>query len=173
MDQDMQPFEPQTILHPTDYSPGSQAALCQAAALACAHGAGLVVLHVVPTLGAGPVSYGEAASRRQPEGYHERLWEEFRSQVRWPAGLGHVELVLREGDPARAITLTAAELGCELIVMAGHDRPGPGGWLFRGVAERVLRRAPCSVLIVKENQTAPAARSYPGPCGSPTSSRRW
>ncbi len=139
----------ETILHPTDYTGDSQTALDYAAKLALAHHVRLVILHAVDTLGPERLTYGEAVSQRQPEGYWRRLWEEFHNRVSVPPGLEDVELLLHEGDPAEAIVRTAAERGCNLIVMAGHERSGFGHWLFRGTAENVLCRASCPVLVVK------------------------
>jgi nucleotide-binding universal stress UspA family protein len=141
------------ILLPTDYSEEARTALAYATRLALVHHARLVVLHVVATLGPERLTYGEAVSQRQPEGYQRRLWAEFHRQVPLPPCLEDVELVLREGDPAEAIVHTAAERGCNLIVMAGHERSGFGRWWFRGTAEKVLGRAACPVLIVKEAGT--------------------
>jgi nucleotide-binding universal stress UspA family protein len=63
----------------------------------------------------------------------------------------HAEYLLRAtqaGDPCEAIVACAAELDVELIVMGKH-RIGFVGQLVAGsVAERVIRRAPCPVLIV-------------------------
>jgi nucleotide-binding universal stress UspA family protein len=142
-----------TILHPTDYTEEARMALAYAARLALVHHARLVLLHVVDTLGPERLTYGEAVSERQPEGYRRRLWEEFHSQVSLPASLGDVELVLREGDLVEGIVRTAAERGCKLIVMASHERSGFERWLLRGTAEKVLGRASCPVLIVKRPGT--------------------
>jgi nucleotide-binding universal stress UspA family protein len=63
----------------------------------------------------------------------------------------HAEYLLRAaqaGDPGGAIVACAAELDVELIVMGKH-RIGFVEQLVAGsVAERVIRRAPCPVLIV-------------------------
>jgi len=138
----------QTILHPTDYTEDSRAALSYAAKLAFSHHARLVVLHVVDTIGPERVTYGEAVSQRQPEGYRRRLWEEFHSRVQLPFDLEEVVLVLREGDPVEAIVHTATEQDCDLIVMASHERSGFEHWFFRGTTEKVLNHATCPVLVV-------------------------
>jgi len=141
------------ILHPTDYTEKARLALAYAARLALVHHARLVILHVVDTLGPERLTYGEAVSQRQPECYRRRLWEEFNSQISLPPSLEDVELVLREGDLVKAIVHTAAEQGCNLIVMASHDRSGFDHWLFRGTAEKVLGRASCPVLVLKASST--------------------
>lgn len=54
-----------------------------------------------------------------------------------------------EGEPLDAILDRAAAWGAELIVLASHDREGTDRTMFRGMAEEVAHRAPCSVEIVR------------------------
>jgi nucleotide-binding universal stress UspA family protein len=154
-------MDPETILHPTNYSDDSQAALRYAAALARLYAARLVVLQVADTPGPEKVTYGEIAAQRQPEGYRQRLWTEFRRRLRLASELEDAELVLREGDAVDAIVRTATEWGCGLIVMAGHERLGWESLLFRRTEEKVLAQAPCPVLIVRP---AAARATCPGLC---------
>jgi nucleotide-binding universal stress UspA family protein len=57
--------------------------------------------------------------------------------------------VLYEGDAARAIVETAAELPAQMIVVGTHGRTGLGRLALGSVAEAVLRASPCSVLVVR------------------------
>jgi hypothetical protein len=61
----------------------------------------LVILHVAGTLGPENLTYGEAASQPQPEGYQQRLWEDFQRRVPLPPGLEEVELYLAVTQPNR------------------------------------------------------------------------
>ena len=142
-------LKPRIILHPTDFSECSTYAFHVAADLAKEHGALLLVLHVVDTLGPENITYGEATSQLQPEGFQHRLWEEFRRQI--PSLPAEVALrpLLAEGDPATAIDRTAREQHCDLIIMGTHGRTGLDHLLMGSVAERVVRYVPCPVLIVK------------------------
>jgi nucleotide-binding universal stress UspA family protein len=65
--------------------------------------------------------------------------------------------VLLEGDPATEIVRFATEEAMNLIVMGTHGRSGLERLLLGGVAEKVLRDAPCSVLVVKLPRPKPAA----------------
>lgn len=141
-----------SILHPTDYSEPSQYALRMAASLARDYKARLVLLHVASTLGPELVTFGEVAKELEPEGYQHKLWDELR-QLTLPGGDVTIELLLREGDPAREITRAAQDAGCGLIVMATHGRTGLDRLLMGSVAEQVMRTAPCPVLIVKSSQS--------------------
>ena len=136
------------VLHPTDYSERSRPALMEAAELAAAHGADLVLLHVVDTLGPEALTFGEMSSGLQPEAYRQRLFGELRQLRPEQAGL-HVVYVLSEEDVVTSVIRTASDLGCDLIVLGTHGAGGWARWLSSSIAEEVVRRAPCPVLVVK------------------------
>ena len=142
------------ILHPTDFSGPSDYAFRLAGSLARDHGARLIVLHSVLSLGPELVSYGEAVSELQPEAYRQKLWAELR-RVRLPDRTVAVEYQLAEGDPADEILRAAREAGAELIVMATHGRTGLRRLLMGSVAEQVTRKATCPVLVVKAPPDSP------------------
>lgn len=58
------------------------------------------------------------------------------------------ELLIREGKPATAILEAVAELSPDLVVMGTHGRSRLDHLLIGSVAERVVRKAPCNVLLV-------------------------
>jgi len=60
----------------------------------------------------------------------------------------NVEIVLRQGQPARAILDYAAEIGAEMIIIASHD-PDLSDYLLGSTAARVVRHAHCSVFILR------------------------
>jgi quercetin dioxygenase-like cupin family protein len=60
-----------------------------------------------------------------------------------------VEHRVAEGDPADEILLLTESLRCDLVVMGTHGRTGLGRFLAGSVAEEVLRKAVCPVLVVK------------------------
>jgi nucleotide-binding universal stress UspA family protein len=150
-----------TILFPTDYSELAQKAFHYAAEEARVHQARLIIMHAVDTLGPENVTYGEAVSEPQPAGYRKRLWDELH-QVKSPDPLVSVEYELVEDDPVEAIVRTATERNADLIVMGSHGRHGLLHVLGGGVAERVMRAAPCPVLVVKlPKKTAAAPEPAP------------
>ena len=67
--------------------------------------------------------------------------------------LGDVRQELRSGDPGLEICALAKELSCPLIVIPSHGRKGLTRILLGSVAERVIRHAECSVLIVRRDGT--------------------
>jgi nucleotide-binding universal stress UspA family protein len=136
-----------SLLHPTDFSDHSAAALELAAAVARDYGARLTILHVksVPAVPAGvmtpePVETPEEAAetRRRLDAVH-------------PAdpkvAVEHVMLV---GDESTEIVQLAKDEAFDLIVMGTHGRTGVRHMLMGSVAERVMRQAPCPVLTVKQ-----------------------
>ena len=75
-----------------------------------------------------------------------------------PRSIGpEVEYLTREGDPAAEAVRVAKETGCDLIVMGTHGRKGLGRLLLGSVAEGVLPRANCPVLLVNAAQQVLAA----------------
>jgi nucleotide-binding universal stress UspA family protein len=54
-----------------------------------------------------------------------------------------------EGDAAGIIVDTATVLDVDLIVMTTHGYSGFTRWMLGSVAERVLRGAPCPVLVIR------------------------
>jgi nucleotide-binding universal stress UspA family protein len=129
------------ILYPTDFTPFSAQAYFHAVTLAEAHGAALTILHVLVPSHPAP----EAAGDPDPRAYWKRRLEEVRpADPRVP-----VQHLLLDGDPAAAIVEHACTAGTDLIVMGTHGRTGLERLLLGSVAEKVIREAPCSVLVVK------------------------
>jgi len=61
-----------------------------------------------------------------------------------------VEIHTLFGDAGREIARFAKDNGVELIVMPSHGRSGIKRLLIGSVAERVLRLAPCPVLVLRK-----------------------
>lgn len=60
-----------------------------------------------------------------------------------------VESLVMEGDPVDMILRAAEETNSDVIVMGTHGRTALVRLLMGSVAESVLRKAPCPVLISK------------------------
>jgi len=125
-----------TILYPTDFSTYSNQAYFHAVGLAEAHGASLTVVYVLQ-----PGSKDAAEDRR--------YWRDQLEQVRPGNPRIAVHHVLLEGDPAAEITRYSADARIDLIVIGTHGRTGEERLRMGSVAEKVMREAPCSVLVVK------------------------
>lgn len=57
--------------------------------------------------------------------------------------------VVRTGRPATEVTALAAEIGADLVAVGSHGGGALERTLLGSVAEDVIERAPCSVLVVK------------------------
>ena len=133
------------ILVPTDFSTASDAALPHAEALAKQKSASLLILHVEETplaYGGGELYYG------LPEPTSERILAML-EQVRPSDPTVAFTHRLTMGDPAGEIVRIAAEEGAEMIVLGTHGRSGMSRMLMGSVAEAVVRRAPCPVLVYR------------------------
>ena len=134
-----------TILFPTDFSLASDAALPHAEALAKQAGARLLIVHVEePPLayGGGELYYG------LPEPSSERILKMLEDVKPTDSKLPFAHR-LTMGDPAGEIVRIAAEEGAEMIVLGTHGRSGMTRMLMGSVAEAVVRRAPCPVLVYR------------------------
>ena len=144
----------QDILVPTDFGPGSQAALARALDSLGPEGGRVVVLHVIderllePTLALFPEARMETLLARLRARAHERY-------AQLIAGIEQEQVefepLIVEGIPFVKIVQFARDLDVDLMVMAVHRGPAHfEQFLFGSTAERVMRVAPCPVLIVPE-----------------------
>jgi nucleotide-binding universal stress UspA family protein len=130
------------ILYATDFSSYSNQAYFHAVALAENHGASLTILNVyTPEVG---TLAGTAATQGD-----QQYWRSQLEQIRPVNARIPVQHVFLIGDPAAEIVRHATDAGIDLIVMGTHGRTGLERLLMGSVAEKVMRGAPCSVLVVK------------------------
>jgi nucleotide-binding universal stress UspA family protein/quercetin dioxygenase-like cupin family protein len=136
----------QTILHPTDFSENSGPAFQTACALARDYHAILYVLHVMEP------SSSPLMQAPPPEPLRSAESQESAAHLPWPQPsdpLIRVEHRLAEGDPAEETLRLTEALRCDLVVMGTHGKSGLGRFLTGSVAEEVLRKAVCPVLVVR------------------------
>ena len=140
----------QKILVPYDFSQHSEHALDWAIGLAEKWRARLELLHVIHILPPVVDIAGDV---------YEHV-----EQAQLAAAQKHLETVLstkaedssvlfdshvRRGVPFQAICDEAATQQADLIVMGSHGRTGLSHVFIGSVAERVIRHAPCPVLVTK------------------------
>jgi nucleotide-binding universal stress UspA family protein len=140
------------ILAPTDFSDASAPAVRDAADLAETFKAELVLLHVVPDLALAlpdavmptPVATPDldqmtADARTGLSALVDRL------------GIGRLgpKFEVRIGSPAGEIVAAAGDLKADLLCISTHGRTGLAHLLLGSVAEKIVRHAPCRVLIVR------------------------
>jgi nucleotide-binding universal stress UspA family protein len=150
------------ILCPTKLLPGSQPAVDFALALAAESDAAVEFLHVIESMPAGANGAHPFDGAPEFAGLRERMVEEADAELRAsiPPGLANwcdVRRRIATGDAARAILEAARTGGAEVIVMGTHattiDRA-----LFGSTVHRVVREAPCAVLVVRQPRSVRAAR---------------
>ena len=136
-----------TILQPTDFSERSKAAFDWACSLARDSKARLILLHVMPVSVApvmgGPPPNPMVSIESQP------AWT---GRFQWPASPDvsiEIEHRVAEGDSDAEILRLAGSLPADLIVIGTHGRTGLDRLLMGSVAEQVIRRSNCPVLVVK------------------------
>ena len=146
-------IELKKILVPTDFGEAADAALNYARAFARNFGASIDVLHVVEDVSARLLA-GEmyvAVPQRLQQDVEDAARKQLGERLidNDPQPLPVQRVVVASNAPAASIVNYAKETGIDLIVMGTHGR-GPMAHLLMGsVAERVVRLAPCPVLVVR------------------------
>lgn len=145
-------IELKKILLPTDFSDNSNQALDYASALAQKFDAEIHLLHVLQDLIALIPEPGVALI---PGDFHEELKQSAEQSLKQVLGSDSasglsVVRATRDGTPFVEIIRYAKENDVDLIVMGTHGRSGLSHVLLGSVAERVVRKAPCPVLTVRQ-----------------------
>jgi nucleotide-binding universal stress UspA family protein len=152
------------ILFPTDFSAAAEDAFSHATYLARIHGATMHVFNVVSPYdddANNPMEHlplkpidgdGEGEAMHYAAGGELDLAFTSDDEGTVPVVYGQ----LRSVSPAKAIIDYAEAEAIDLVVMGTHGRRGLERLLSGGVAEEVVRQAPCPVLTV-------LAREEPGP----------
>lgn len=145
----------QKILVAVDFSAHSDQAVRVAATFARCFDAPLTITHVYdPLVYAMPDGISLVS---QPQ--LERLFEALRGQLgevqrqALDAGAPRVETKLLQGHVAATLVDCAASGKFDLIVIGTQGRTGVQHLLLGSIAERVVRLAPCPVLIAKKAQS--------------------
>jgi nucleotide-binding universal stress UspA family protein len=146
----------QRILFPTDFSHNNDGALEYASTLAAETGALLYVAHVDEMQDLN-VAMGEAGYLIAAAVAHEGRPEVRR---RLENVVPTTEEVICEhyylrGSPVTEILAFAERENVDLIVMASHGRTGLSRLLMGSIAEGVIRKASCPVLVVRQPAPQP------------------
>lgn len=138
------------ILVPIDFSECSRKALLYAIPLAKEHGAALTLLYVVPTQYTTYDYGGPNAPLLESQAFvaAEKQLRELQPD---PAQVSS-EVLVRIGSPEQDILEAARETDADLIVLSTHGRTGLRHLVMGSVAEQIVRRAPCPVLVVREKE---------------------
>jgi nucleotide-binding universal stress UspA family protein len=143
-----------------DFSETGLLALQEALRRPCGH---LHVVHVVTDEDLAHVP-GETLLERQNgvlEILPAKLWDRVGTAGAHIGGVPqlHVSVHVRFGVPSAAITQVAADYDADMIVAGTHGRRGMERFVLGSVAEALVRRAACPVLIVREKDHASMRKS--------------
>ena len=141
-----------TIACAIDFSLHSKRALKDAAALAMAHQAKLVVMHVISTV-PHPAYYMAASDVLSDvfprlESFAKKQMAELVAELALPENVD-VETLILEGVIHEKINEVTRQHNASVLVVGTEGNTGLERFLLGSVAEKVLRTAPCPVLAVK------------------------
>jgi len=144
------------ILVPIDFSEHSKNALKYAIPYAIQFGARLDLLYVVePTIYPADFSFGQVGFPNIEEELRKRGNEELASLVKNEIkDRVAAEATVRTGKPFYEINEYARENKIDLIIIATHGHTGVEHILFGSTVEKVVRKAPCPVLVVRQPESS-------------------
>jgi nucleotide-binding universal stress UspA family protein len=137
------------VLAADDFTAPADRAVALAREIAQAAGVGLDVLHVIEEVNV-PSPYGDlVAPPFDYDAVEERATEALRVREEKARPVTPARTFVTLGDPVGEVLAHARKERVGLIVMGSHGLSGFSRALLGSVAEGVLRRARCPVLIVK------------------------
>ena len=138
------------ILCPIDHSDCSKEALKYAVSFAMRDEAKLYLLHIIDirsfneSLNAMPTQIPDNETLEQLRiKLLDCIPEEMRDDM-------DVEAIVAQGIPFAEIISTAKEKKIDMIVIGSHGRTGLSHMMLGSVSEKVVRKAPCPVLTVRQ-----------------------
>jgi nucleotide-binding universal stress UspA family protein len=140
------------ILVPIDFSDYSKNALRYAVQFAKQFKAKMYLIYVVePMIYPADFSMGQVAIPSMDADLQNRADEELKLLAKnFIDPSIKSETLIKTGKPFVEINETAKEVDADLIIMATHGHTGVEHLLFGSTAEKVVRKAPCPVLTLRE-----------------------
>ena len=135
----------ENVVVPVDFSDESFAAVEQALNFVDSPRR-IHVIHVLPDLVSGEpgMVWGTVDEDSRREHAKTALREKL-SDARFEG----IDVIVGFGDPAHEVADYAKSTSADLIVLPSHGRTGIARFLIGSVAERVVRLAPCSVVVLR------------------------
>lgn len=142
------------IVVASDFSAGADQAFTVALELARLGQGRLTVVHVIPPLVApSPLLDDMMVSEvnlRLRDNLSETSQAELERRYLDRAKDVAVSAEVREGDPVREVLDLVKERGADLLVLGSTGLSGLAEVFFGSVAAKAVRRAPCSVMVVRQ-----------------------
>jgi nucleotide-binding universal stress UspA family protein len=144
-------LQPKVVLAPIDFSDPAQDAAATAAHFASQFGAALLLVHVVPALPRLPANVSIFKETEYERTLHEQAVKRITelSAKYAQTGISVQSEVGTANDVGMEIVRIAERHKADLIAIATHGVTGWNSLLFGSVAEKVVRAAPCAVLLIK------------------------
>jgi nucleotide-binding universal stress UspA family protein len=135
-----------------DFSDSSHFALSEAADLTRRFDGELTLFHAyeLPEAGAGDVLASPPAIFERASRETKDALERWRAEAESIAGRP-VQTTVQVGDASAELVRFALEGGFDLVVVGTHGHKGFQRMMLGSVAERVVRRAACPVLVVRRS----------------------
>jgi universal stress protein A len=138
------------ILCPIDHSDCSKEALKYAVSFAMKDEAKLLLLHIIDIR-----SFNEGLDAMSTQIPNEETLEQLRVKLLdcIPEEIRDdldVEAIVIQGVPFAEIISTAKEKEIDMIVIGSHGRTGISHMMLGSVSEKVVRKAPCPVLTIRQ-----------------------
>lgn len=139
----------------TDFSENADTAFGKSIEIAKAFGAKLHVVHVMPPVVNPVFTDYDTVTYTQPDKsmvlkVEERMAREYGSRIDERI---EYELVLLDGHVSTEILRFLEEHPIDLVLTGAYGLTGMGLVVFGSVAKRISHKAPCSVMIVREDRS--------------------
>jgi nucleotide-binding universal stress UspA family protein len=149
------------ILVAVDDSPTAAKALTEAAYLARTHGASLEIVHAVDEVPFRAFGHYGGSLLRDAEAVRQALEQEGQAILAQAAARADLQgldcrqrvLTSEQAHADEQIAQAIADSGADLVVVGSHGRRGVRHLLLGSVAERLVRKVPISILIVRGEGT--------------------
>jgi len=151
----------QRILVPVDFSVCTAETLCYASAFAKQFGATIHLLHVVQLNIAGEERGIPRTGLIRQMGDAARSALQKLVQVLWDGEIPAM-ITIREGRPSEVILREARDSNADLIVIGTSNRSWLSRVLRRNTVVRMVREAPCPVLVIRTGTFQNSAPSNRG-----------
>ncbi len=140
------------ILVPIDFSDYSKKALIFASDFSRQYNAELLLVYVVePTVYPADFSMGHVSIPMMDTDLTQLARTELETLAKKEINpnITH-QIIIKSGKPFVEIIECASEVDADLIIIATHGHTGVEHLLFGSTAEKVVRKAPCPVLTIRE-----------------------
>jgi nucleotide-binding universal stress UspA family protein len=141
-----------SILVPVDFSESSTKALDYALSFAAQFGAKLTLLYVVEPVATPDFAAFPLAMEDDKVAASARKKLQSLCDARGVASGTVEKLLVRQGRAFHEIAEAARTLKSDLVIIATHGFTGMKHALLGSTAERVVRHAPCPVLVVRQRE---------------------